>query len=732
MITIRPEGLELSPLTVAEHLLLLQTWNSAQQDSPQHLCSYQLFEQQAAATPERKALRHLALHEPAINVPAINVPAINKPALHEPAFNEPALHEPALSLTYRELNQQANQLAHYLQSLGVGPEKLVGVCLERSPLLIVTLLAILKAGGAYLLVDAADSTERIHSVIEASQIAVLVTQFGLLGHLPFLNTARLVNLDRDRPLIDQQSCANLNSRGPGLSLRSEPPTRNIERRSRFESRRPSLERPDPAPRTPLEAQLVKLWSQVLPAEAIGVHDSFLDLGGDSMLAVQLLRLVNQELAACLEVGSFLAQPTVAAMAYAITRYREDQATCDRALAVLNLQKEAVLDPTIRAEVPFAGLKKTERILLTGATGFLGAFLLHELLDTTAAQIYCLVRAKGAEAGRRKILSNLERYHLDHRHHLDRIVIVAGNLDQDQLGLKDPAFNQLAEQIDAIYHNGALVNRIYPYSALKSANVLGTREVLRLAGRTRTKPVYFISTLDVLHSCHDTQLPVRLENDPLQQVQGLDSGYAQSKWVAEHLILQARDRGIPTSTFRPGLMVGHSHSGASRGDDVVCRILKGLVQLGSAPRLDAPLMLTPVDYVSRAIVHIASQERSLNQVFHLVTPYTLPWQQWVEGIRAAGFDLEMQDDSSWQQQLMHRLNDVSLALHPLIERLVARGGSQAPLAQLSLLRQPFDSANTQTALAHSSIHCPEVTRRSVETYCNYLIHSGWIEAPETKA
>ncbi len=131
---------DISLLTPSERHQLLVSWNATQQGFPQYPCIQHLFEQQVERAPQAVALR----------------------------FGDQ-------SLTYQELNQQANRLAHYLQQLGVGPEALVGICLERSLDLIVALLAVLKAGGAYLPLDPTYPQERLAFMLQDSQAAILLT-----------------------------------------------------------------------------------------------------------------------------------------------------------------------------------------------------------------------------------------------------------------------------------------------------------------------------------------------------------------------------------------------------------------------------------------------------------------------------------------------------------------------------------------------------------------------------
>lgn len=163
---------ELALSTAAEQQQLLVEWNATQADYPQELCIHQWFEAQVTQTPD-----------------AVAVMCEDQ------------------QLTYRELNTRANQLAHYLNKLGVKPEVLVGLCVERSPHMLIGLLGILKAGGAYVPLDPAYPQERLAFMLQDAQIAVLLTQQFLLDQLPNPQ-AQVVCLDTDWTLIAQASETN--------------------------------------------------------------------------------------------------------------------------------------------------------------------------------------------------------------------------------------------------------------------------------------------------------------------------------------------------------------------------------------------------------------------------------------------------------------------------------------------------------------------------------------------
>ncbi len=509
------------------------------------------------------------------------------------------------------------------------------------------------------------------------------------------------------------------------------PNGKIDRRSLPEPKkeRPMLTKAYIAPSTSLEKHLAEIWSQILGIEQVGIDDNFFELGGHSLLTANLLAQVEEVVHMKLPLFYLLQEPTIAGLIKSIYLLQNFDSTKPiEEFTKVDLLAEAILDPTIFPEIPFVETTtEPEHILLTGATGFLGAFLLHELLQQTSADIYCLVRASNLEEGRYKIQTNLERYMLWSGELNSRIVPLLGDLSRPFLGLNDHKFQELANKLDLIYHSGAFVNLIYPYNTLRATNVLGTQEVLRLASLGKVTPVHFISTIDVLKPLiFNNPTPIS-EDEQLIDGSKLTRGYTQTKWVGEQLVIAAQSRGIPASIYRPGMISGHSQTGAYHANDLMSRIIKGMIQLGTAPDLEQWVNITPIDYASKAIVHLSRQPESLGKAFHIINSHPLPWKQLVSEICNFGYSIKLQPNDKWQTELLQLNSSEDNVLIP-IKSLFSEKHPQTKMTYLEtflMTAQAFDCQNTLNALKETSIVCPSANSKLLGTYFSYFIRSGFL-------
>ncbi|OLT62072.1 non-ribosomal peptide synthetase [Moorena bouillonii] len=477
-----------------------------------------------------------------------------------------------------------------------------------------------------------------------------------------------------------------------------------------------------APQTETQKVLADIWAEVLGIEKVGIHDKFFELGGHSLLAIQVISRVRAAFSIELKLQDLFESPTVAGVAQAIEKRNDGTQVTNQ---VKDLRAEVILDSKIQNQsVAFEDITEPKNIFLTGATGFLGVYLLSELLEQTQGNIYCLVRATSSEKGKQRLQRALESYSLWNETKSSRIIPVIGELSAPLLGLDESQFNHLASQMDVIYHNGAWVNFVYSYSVLKPANVLGTHEVLRLASQTKIKPVHFISTMSVFSSSAYSDKQVIFESDSLDYTPDNDDGYAESKWVAEKLVMEARDRGLPVCIYRPGRITGHSQTGFCNTEDLFSRMIKGCIQLGAVPNLEGVFSdIVPVDYVSKAIFNISQQKESLGKAFHMVNPNDIYVNEAFNMIRSWGYPIEQMDYEKWRTKLICQTeNSNENALYPLLSLFSEELPVNAEMPR-------YDCKHTIHGLADTDIVCPSVDSKLLNTYYSYFKSSGFLNAPQ---
>ena len=256
------------------------------------------------------------------------------------------------------------------------------------------------------------------------------------------------------------------------------------------------------------------------------------------------------------------------------------------------------------------------ILLSGATGFLGPFLLASLTEQSTAPLIALVRGGSADEGRARLLRSAQEAGIAAGTIAAisaRTEIIPSDLEAPSLGLPPATHQRLAQEAATIIHNGAMVNYLFDYSRMRAANILGTEAMLALAAAGRPKTFNHISTTFIFGWA---TRPVLLESFDNADMELLDFGYSQSKWVSERLVSTAQKSGLPTRIFRPALITP-SVCGGGNAFDITIRLLKFMMDHGISVSALNQVSFTPVDLVARNIIAISGQPATAGGTFHVV-------------------------------------------------------------------------------------------------------------------
>ena len=252
--------------------------------------------------------------------------------------------------------------------------------------------------------------------------------------------------------------------------------------------------------------------------------------------------------------------------HSLAAFREEQ--CGVEKRMMSNDRKLIFEPPVPAPMPEIPMLK--QVLLTGGTGFIGPFLIKSLLEQTRAKIYVLVRSSDEKQGKQRLRAAMESMGPCGAGLMEmfeaRVIPVSGDLGQPKLGLMQDVWDFLASEIDTVFHNGATVNYLFNYDLMRDANVLGTNEVVRLAFEGRPKEFNYVSTTFVFGWAVKSVL---YETDLNENMELLDFGYSQSKWVAEQVVVDARSRGLSARIFRPAL-VSTSVTGGGNNYDIADR------------------------------------------------------------------------------------------------------------------------------------------------------------------
>ncbi|MEV0360736.1 amino acid adenylation domain-containing protein [Nocardia sp. NPDC050697] len=473
-----------------------------------------------------------------------------------------------------------------------------------------------------------------------------------------------------------------------------------------------------APMTAREQAIAAVFAEVLDLAEVGPEDDFFELGGTSLLVFTLRTALADRLGLRVEPRALFARATVRALAAA-------SAADDPAAFAARLAADAALAD----DLEFDGLEPANPagpLLLTGATGFLGSHLLRELLDHTERPIYCLVRAADPADGLRRLRRALEHYELATAELEARVTVLPGDLARPRLGLDEPVFAALAGQLSAIVHNGALVNHLATYEQLRTANVGGTRELLRLASTARAVPVHLVSTLDAVLGADRTG--VVTERSVLAADEVNRHGYVASKWVAEQLVRRAGERGLPIAVYRPGLVGASARTGLIAADDSLWTMVRAAALLGIAPAVPpaAAVSLAPVDYVARALAALVTGGVPAGERYHLVNTAPTPVRELLRGLERLGYELRTVTPDEAQQVLA--------------ARLAAGGAPGDDLARAALLVGNYadlnsgvgdlvlDDTATRRALTGTGITCPAVDAAVIDRCLRRFREAGLLPQP----
>ncbi|KJZ74000.1 hypothetical protein HIM_06668 [Hirsutella minnesotensis 3608] len=459
----------------------------------------------------------------------------------------------------------------------------------------------------------------------------------------------------------------------------------------------------------VRATLEDLWASILatPVSIFKSSDDFVALGGTSLQTSLLVGQIRNTFGVEVSLLTLYDNSSLGKLTSVIKQglRGKEQALPDERDLWLADSKIADDIPCPDGPVIDWCSPSEGRVFITGATGFVGAFMLADLLRMPhVTQVGCLVRASDAAAGFQRLKDAMAKYKVWDECFAGKLLAIPGLLEEPDLGLGPDRFHELAQWASVVFHLGARVNYTQPYSLHRAVNTLGTRNIVQFACTSRVKSVHYVSSISCFGPTGFVTGTTLVKEDesllPHLVALPYDHGYSQSQWVADQLMRTLMDRGFPVAVYRPGFITGHSETGACNPDDFFSRLMHSCCQMGCFPLLpNQRKEFVPVDYVNAAILHIAASAESLGHAYHIVPPsseYNVDMDETMHLVgQAAGMSMHGVPYADWAERLATQSPQRLLPLRPMLSEKVQDGLTRW---ELYANMPTYDTSNTARALA----------------------------------
>ncbi|WP_052339373.1 non-ribosomal peptide synthetase [Gorillibacterium massiliense] len=477
-----------------------------------------------------------------------------------------------------------------------------------------------------------------------------------------------------------------------------------------------LDEPFEAPVGELETMLASVWSNVLEMSPISRNASFFDIGGDSLSVMVVLSHLKLDYYN-LRMGDLYEHKTVKALAAHISTL--DKGAIEEAESIserIDLTELPALPKNAMPDRDGLG----SDVLLTGATGYLGAHLAYELLTATDAVVRLLVRPKPGVKALSRIRETLDGYFGPHfsSMYLHRISVLEGDFVEPRLGLDDEDYGELIQSVQSIIHAGADVRHFGDSETFQTTNVQGTENLLALVKTNRNIAFHYVSTLGIPEDMAFAGCWNRSGSDVHTFYNtALDNVYTNSKLAGEKLVAQAAIEGYPCSIYRAGNLSCHSATGRFQkniNENYFYRMIKGFLLLGKAPMVDTFVDITPVDFASRFMVSLMKRSQ-FGEIYHICNPEQVHYSSLISVLRNMGYSLEMATLRDFNTWVLSRGNAVS------------KEGVQLVMAMLDgdgVRNSPF-RFSCEASLDKTEMVDLEVPLESlVEKFVSHAVHVGY--------
>jgi thioester reductase-like protein len=369
----------------------------------------------------------------------------------------------------------------------------------------------------------------------------------------------------------------------------------------------------------------------------------------------------------------------------------------------------------------------KNVLITGATGFVGAHLLNKLIhQDDISEVYLTSRNVNKNAfmeDHQSILSVLDKYGLNSsKEKIRKIKIIYGDISEPKIGMHEILYHELASRVDTIYHVAAEVHHLKKYEELKKSNVDSVMDIINFAKDGKNKIVNFVSTMGSAskrdaHGKFVEDFPDYNSDDA-----NITMGYLKSKYEAEKILAKPENKDF-VNIFRLGYISGSIKSGVGLYENnQLMLFIKSCIQMGYAPKIERVLNLTPVDFTSDIVGSKYFRSNS-KHVMHLVNcRQYVTWSELIDFLNDEGFCIKKIDLPSWQELLKKSGRDNALYRMLLTYR---RSDADNHIIRFGKNINEYHMDNVISFCKDENIPMPQIKYDYLKKIVNYLIEVGFL-------
>lgn len=444
--------------------------------------------------------------------------------------------------------------------------------------------------------------------------------------------------------------------------------------------RPELSSDYAAPSNETEHRISLIWEDIFRIDKVGVHDNFYELGGDSLIALSLVAELQKHFT--VNITDIYNYPSVSALTNKIA-YQGDnlKKSIEKAKTKFKVYQqtekikndiERDLEAYRKRNEKYPGIdlsisRNYSDILLTGSTGYLGIYMMLELLEKTSSNIYVIIRAENTEKAVQRLIEKFSFYFdtCIYEKYKERIKVLKGDITKENFGLDSSDYLRLAQTIDCIINSAAKVAHYGKYEEFYEINVGGVEKVIEFARQNKKKDIHHISSKAVgVGNIEGVDNKLYTEYD-FNLGQKTDNYYVLTKAKAEEILLEARKNGIKVNIYRLGDAVFDSRTGRFQENienNFIYLLMRSLLKLKAVPKMKTEIILFDfafVDYLSKAIVQLLTREALSNEVFHVYNSKDITLKDFVDESEYIGMDIKGMQYGDFLDLIFEKYEDEAL-------------------------------------------------------------------------